>query len=323
MKSFNELYQDYQDITENTATANVTRGKKYLNDTQRKVLAYADWPFLEFTDTKDSVDGRNYYQLPAKMRKLMSVVVTVGTVNYRPRPVEDPKFWEYLQSMSTSESDVAQYFYREGNLVRLWPTCASNGNTITMRGRRRWRDLISADYTTGTIAAMTNDDETVSGTGTPAWTGVKPVDSKWLKPTPTSGDGDGEWYEIDSITSDTELELVKPYEGVTFTGKTVAYTIGEFSVIPSEYHDLLLWRACAIYFSGSNMQIQDLARSERFWMMYDGGFELGRAKEVGGLLKVMMDEAGSKTEGVYMEPVGEREEDTRRFHIDSVSGESW
>lgn len=323
MKSFNSLYSDFGTITANTTTANTTFGKKLINDTQRIVLAYADWPFLEMTGTATSVASQNNYQLPAKMRKIINVKMVVGTTTYRPKPVEDPNFWLYLQSLSTSDSDAIKYYYREGNEVKLWPAPATASYTITIRGRKRWRDLIAADYTTGTIAAMTNADETVTGTGTPAWTGIKPVDTRWLKPTPTSGDGDGEWYEISSITSDTELELVKPYEGTTFTGKTVAYTIGEFSIIPSEYHDLLLWRACAVYFMQNN---QDLVRAGRFWRMYDGGYEAkldGPATEVGGLMKVMMEAELGKVEGAFMEPSEKTADDLGRFKIDSVSGESW
>ena len=141
MKSFQELYTDYQNITENTATANVTRGKKYINDTQRKVLAYLEWPFLEMTGTRTSVASQNNYELPARMRKLTSVVVTVGSTKYRPKPVEDPTFWEYLQSLSTSSSDATQYFYPQGTEVLLYPTPATAGSTITMRGRKRWKDL--------------------------------------------------------------------------------------------------------------------------------------------------------------------------------------
>ena len=317
MKSFEEIYTDYKNITETTTTANETRGKKYINDTQRKVLAYMNWPFLEFTDTKDSVDGQNYYQLPATMRKLTSVVVTVGSVNYRPKPVESSEFWEYLQSLSTSESDVSQYFYREGNLVKIYPTPASDGNTITMRGRKRWKDLSLDDYDTGTIVTATNGDETIVGDST-VWTGLKPTGGQWIRIDPTTGDY--QWYEIDSITDDTNIELIKTYEGTSISSGTETYTIGEFSIIPSEYHDLLLWRACAIYFMQNE---QDMIRSDRFWMMYDGGFELGKSSEPGGLMKLMIEAEGGKTEGAYMEPLDSEKEDIGKFHIDSVSGESW
>lgn len=315
MKSFLELQSDYQNITENLTSANLTRGKKYINDTQRKVLAYLEWPFLEMTGTRTTVASQNNYELPARMRKLTSVVVTVGSTKYRPKPVEDPTFWEYLQSLSTSSNNATQYFYPQGTEVLLYPTPSSAGNTITMRGRKRWKDLSLADYITGTIVTATNGDETIVG-ATTAWTGRKPIGGQWIRIDQITGDY--EWYEIDSITSDTALELVKPYEGTSISSGTETYTIGEFSVIPSEYHDLLLWRACAIYFMQNE---QDMTRAERFWRMYDGGVEAGLSKVIGGLLGIMIDEAGGKTEGMYMESLGAEKEDLRRFRIDSVTGE--
>lgn len=323
MKSFQGLYTDFGTISENVATATTTFAKGMINTTQELVLAYGPWPFLEFTGTEDTVDGQNYYQLPSNLRKLTSLIVTSGTIDYRPRPVEDPTFWEYLQSLSTSESDVATHYYREGNLVRIYPTPASDGNTITMRGRKRWRDLVSADYTTGTIAAMTNGDETVTGTGTPVWTSLKPVAGKWLRPTPTSGDGDYHWYEISSITSITELELVKQYEGETFTGKTVAYSAGDFSIMPGEYHDLMLWRSLAIWFSTYSQKGGEQIRAERFWRMYDGGYEAGLEKKVGGLLGLMIKQEMEKVEGAFIDPSEKTADELGRFKIDSVGGEGW
>ena len=318
MKSFYQLYNtDFPTISANTSTANKTLGKSLINDTQRLVLGAAPWPFLEFTDTMDTVDGQNYYQLPAKMRKITNLKVVVGTTTYRPKPVEDPDFWLHLQSLSTSESDATQYYYREGNLVRLYPAPATDGYTITVRGRKRWKDLSLDDYSTGTIVTATNGDETIVG-GSTVWTGRKPIESQWIRIDVTTGDF--QWYEISSITDDTNLELVKKYEGVSIASGTETYTMGEFSVIPSEYHDLMLWRSLAIYFMQNE---QEQTRADRFWMLYDGGFEAGRSKEVGGLLKVMMDNELEKNEGAWLEPTERIVDDVKRFHIDEVSGESW
>ena len=302
MKSFNSLHSDFGTITQNTATANITFGKKLINDTQRLVLASAPWPFLEFTNTMDTVDGQNYYQLPAKMRKITNLKVVVGTTTYRPKPVEDPDFWLHLQSLSTSESDATQYYYREGNLVRLYPTPATDGYTITVRGRKRWKDLSLDTYETGTIVTATLGDETIVG-GSTVWTGLKPVDGQWLRIAATTGDNF--WYEIDSITDDTNLELIKKYEGVSIAAGTETYEIGEFSPIPSEYHDLLLWRSLAIYFLQNE---QDQVRSDRFMRMYED------------LLNLMKEQELEKVEGSFLEP---SEKDERTFGITTIDGESW
>ena len=322
MKSFYTIYNtDFANLTDDTSAANKALGKTLINSTQQVVLGYADWPFLEMTGTRDTEDGVNYYQVPARMRKITNVTVMVGTTVYRPRPVEDSHFWNYLQSMSSGESDAAQYWYREGNLIRLYPTPASDDNTVTMRGRKGWKDLSLDDYTTGTIVTATLDDETIVG-GTTVWTGQKPCDNQWIRIAPTTGDN--QWYEIDSITDNTNLELVKPYEGVSIAAGTETYEIGEMSIIPGEYHDLLLWRSLAIAFSRYSMKKgDDATRANRFWRLYDGGYEAGLSTKIGGLMKIMLQDQLEKTEEVFLEPAEDSREDLRRFGIDNIIGEAW
>lgn len=316
MKSFYTLYNtDFPNMTEVTSTANKTFGKGLINATQTIVLAYAPFRFLEYTDTVDSVDGTNNYQLPAHMMKVTNVTVTVGTVVYRPKPTEDPDFWNYLQSLGTDESDVAQYFYQYNGKLYIWPTCASDGNTITFRGRKRTRELSLDDYTTGTLLTATAGDETIAGNGTTWVTGTTENHLRIDLPA-----GDYKWYEIDSITSTTALELVKPYEGASIATGTGTYTIGEMSIIPGEYHDLLLWRPLALYFM---QNAQNQSRADRFWMMYDGGFERGLSPNVGGLMKIMMDQELEQTEGAFLEPTESVVEDIEKYEIDSITGEGW
>ena len=317
MKTFYQIYNnDFPAMTEVSTTANKSFAKTLINDTQRIVLAYAPWKFLEYTDTVTTVDGTNNYQLPAHMRKVVNVKITVGTVIYRPRPVEDPDFWEYLQGLGTDESDVAQRFYQYDGKVYLWPTPATTGSTVTIRGRKRWRDLSLDNYTTGNVTAATNADETITGSGTTWATGSTEnhirIDYTY---------GDFKWYEISSITDATHLELIKKYEGTTFTGQTETYTIGEMSIIPSEYHDLLLWRPLAIYYM---QNAQEQTRSDRFFMLYDGGYERGLSPRVGGLMKLMMDQELEQTEGVFIEPSESVVDDIKKFRIsDDITGESW
>lgn len=325
MKSFYTLYNtDFPNLTDDSATANKTLGKSLINSSQQVVLGYAAWPFLEMTGTRNTVDGTAAYQLPARMRKITAVKVVVGTTTYRPKPVEDPNFWHYLQGLSTGESDAAQYFYPEGSQMSLYPTPASDDSVITMRGRKGWKDLSLADYTTGTIVTATLADETIVG-GSTVWTGQKPVDNQWIRIDPTTGDN--QWYEIDSVTDNTNLELVKPYEGVSIATGTETYTIGEMSIIPGIYHDLLLWRSLAIAFSRYSMKTSDdSVRANRFWRLYDGGYEAsldGPATKIGGLMGVMIHDQLEKTEGVFLEPAEYSEEDLKRFRIDTITGESW
>ena len=307
MKSFNEIYQELQDITGETSAAQLVIFKRHINDTDKLVSAKAPFLCLETTATKTTVASQEGYQIPNTIQKIRSVKITLagGTI-YRPRPVEDPRYWEYLQSLQAGDSDATRLFMKQGNQILLWPEPATTGSTITIRGQRRLRDLSLADYTTGNISAATLADETITGAST-AW--ATNAIGNWIRIDYTYGDF--QWYEISSITSITALELVKPYEGVTFTGQAETYKIGEFSYIPGEYHPLLIYRPLAIYYAG----LEDTANSDRYWRMYDGGKEAGLSDRTGGMLKNMMTEELSRNEGVYVEPLQTEELSIEDFII--------
>ena len=307
MKSFQELYTELQDITGDTSSAQLTIFKRWINDSDKLVSAKAPFLCLETTATKTTVASQEEYQIPNTLQKIRSVKVTLagGTI-YRPRPVEDPRYWEYLQSLQAGTSDATRLFMKQGNQILFWPKPATTGSTITIRGTRRLRDLSLADYATGTISAATIIDETITGAST-AW--ATNAVGNWIRIDYTYGDF--QWYEISSITSITVLELVKPYEGPTFTGQAETYKIGEFSYIPGEYHPLLIYRPLAIYYAG----LEDTANSDRYWRMYDGGKEAGLSDRTGGMLKNMMTEELSRNEGVYVEPLQTEELSIEDFII--------
>lgn len=121
---------------------------------------------------------------------------------------------------------------------------------ITIAYKRRVVDLSIADYSTGTIAAVTNGSATVTGTGT-SWT--TPMAGRWLKITPTSvaaTSGDGVWYQISSVASSTSIILTRPYQGITLPATAgAAYIIGEMSLLPEPYQDLPILDALEVYFT--------------------------------------------------------------------------
>ena len=316
MKSFNECYQELQDITGDTVATRLTIFKRHINDTDRQLMVYSNWPFLETTNTVDTVKAQTAYEIPTFIRKVTSVRVTVGTTNYLPKPIENPVFWDYLQSLNNSDSDVAQFYYVEGSKINIWPTPDTTGSTITVRGRKRTAEMTLADYTTGTITSITKGDETLVGSST-AWTEF--IIGNWLRIGLTKGDY--RWYEIGSITSNTELELVKPYAGTTIGSATDAYTIGEFSAMPGEFHNLLVYRPLAIYYTG----LEDVAMANMYWKMYDGGVEAGLTDVVGGLLGNMIKEQREKVEGMQLNTLIADEPLLQDLAINnrSFTGESW
>ena len=59
--------------------------------------------------------------------------------------------------------------------------------------------------------------------------------------------GDNNWYQIDSVASDTSLTLVNPYQGETCSG--ASYTIGQMPLLLEDFHDIIVYKPLITYFS--------------------------------------------------------------------------
>ena len=299
MKGYTALRNLYGSLTNNTASSNLTLGDQLINQSIRTIatLNNGNWWWLEKTYDVTTVASQNGYEIPNIIRKLIDLYITVGTQIYMPEAVFDADKWKLVLAYKLGTSDVPRFYYRMGNKVYFSPITASNGNTITFRGRINIRDLNTADYTTGTVTSIANGTTTLVANGT-AFTAD--MAGRYIRITQTSaaGGGDGYWYEIASITNATTLELVKPYQGTTLAAATAAYTISQVSLIPESYDDAPVFRAAAIYWT----QQKDLNIAKTFWMMYDGGKEAGYSREYGGLIGNMIEENSETVEGMYTNP---------------------
>lgn len=301
MKSYTALRNLYSKFTQNTTPNNLTDGDGYINDSIRTLynLRGGKWWFLEGTQTISTQASIQSYQVPNKFRKLMDIYVQVGNTIYMPEAVYDPNRWKLILAYRLGESDIPLFWYRDGNKVYFAPTPASNTSFIHFRGRLQPGDLSFADYTTGTITTATVDDETIVGSGTSWTTGMA---GRWIKITPTAAanGGDGEWYQIASVTNSTTLELVKKYEGTSIAAGSAAYTMGDMSLIPEAYDTAPVYRAAAQYWEANG----EIARAQQYWKLYDGGYEAGLTKVYGGLIGQMLENEAETREGVYIPPFG-------------------
>lgn len=162
-----------------------------------------------------------------------------------------------------------------------------------------WSDELLDDSTTTITVGSDTGGSIVIGTGT-TWT--TPMAGRYIQiaDSSTANKGDGFWYEIDEILSSTALTLKKKYQGTAIVSGTAAYTIGQCSPIPDAYQMAPLYRAVAIYWDIQG----DTKISERYWRLYDGGYEAGLRDTVGGLLGQMLEESGATEEGSYISPNG-------------------
>lgn len=151
-------------------------------------------------------------------------------------------------------------------------TSITQGNTITFNYQRRVPDLTFTDYTTGTVTA-TNDSYTITGSAT-SWLSTYTATAGnvlnlnlWIRiPSPN---GDGSWYQIESIETNTSLTLVQPYQGNTVSG--ASYTIGQMPLLLEDFHNMCIYRPLIHYFS----TIQpDVEKKSEFQNLYSEGIKM-------------------------------------------------
>lgn len=267
-------------LTDNDSSANLSFGDTLINSAIRKYCNSngGKWWFLERVTTQLTVASQQAYTLPQSTRKIIDLYVTVGTQVYKPIPVESAELWARVLQSNLGTSDTAQFYYRQGNTVLIAPTPSSSSNTITIRTRKNVVDLRNADYVTGTLSA-TVSDETITGAGT---TFTSAMAGRFINLT----SGDGQWYEIGSFTDTTHLELVSKYEGITIAGSN--FVLGELPVLPTGYHEMPVYDAVATYWAKERNPALSRTFKDLATEFYTN----------------MLSEAGEKSEGAYMIPIG-------------------
>lgn len=239
MYTFQDLYEKYQILTSDNTDANTTFGKQSINDTHRYVCSLYNWPFTEGTKTYTTTALQQSFRLPLDYRKLISVKITTGGITYTPVEIADEVLFDKLNAQGTTVSqDYPNYFHIRAGRLLMYPAISSASLTVTMEYHKLPQDMSADEYATGTISAVTNGDETVTGSGT-TWTSAM-VNRGILMP-------DGYWYKIATFTSTTSVELDRPYEGTTIAAGSSAYTISEVPLIPDGFQELLYLRPVAEY----------------------------------------------------------------------------
>lgn len=284
MKTYSNYFSsDIQRIIGNSLADNISWGMEVVNDSIRYLVS--KYYFNERSYTTTTTANTQFYNLPPQVKKLINLTVNIGGVLWSPKECPTRAAWDALNVVSFTQ-DFPSYFFVYNGQVGVYPTPASSGNMITMNYKTRVKDLSQADYTTGTIA-ITNGSTTATGTTTSFANYM--AEGGWIRLNHSStntANGDFKWYEINSITSATALELKAPYEGATVTG--ASYVLGEVSLLPEDYQDLPLYRMGMIYYT---TRFPDPARSKQYSDLWNAG------------LNMLDEEFGSKTTSVVLPDV--------------------
>lgn len=292
----------YGEFTRDVSTANLTLGDTYINESIRTICSLngGTWFFLETTKDIATVASQQSYQIPANIARVMDCYITVGTTIYMPEVVYSDERWKLVLAYNLGTSDTPMFYYVQGGKIYFQPIPSTNGNTITIRGRKAIKDLNIADYTTGTITTATNGSPTIVANGTAFNSSMV---GKYLKINASNAAnvGDGAWYEIASVTNATTLVLSKNYEGDSIVAGTATYVIGQVSVLPEEFQIAPIYRATALFYQSRNPEM-----ATTYWKLYDGGKEIGLTDQYGGIIGAMI-EANQQNEGAYIPPFGSRQ----------------
>jgi len=268
------------DLTNNSSSANLTLMDTLMNEFDRELITSANFDFLEKTATDSTVAAQQFYDLPQDLGKLINVTVKIGDFLYTPLEVSSRTFWDRLNESTTVQSDIPEWYFVFNGQIGFYPTPSSTtANAITYIYKRRQVDLAVADFSTGTITTATNGSTAIVGSGTSWTTGMA---GRWFRITAGSAAnlGDGQWYEIASITDGTNLVLVKEYQGTSISAGTAAYILGEVSIIPEEFQILSPYRAIEHYYNSVSPNSDRAA-------LYKNLYEEGKAR--------MLAERGSKS----------------------------
>lgn len=258
MKSFTQTYTDFQTITSDSSTTALSLAKTYINDSVHKILSLADWNFNKSYKDYTTTASQSEFEKPYNAAKVSEVFVYTGGIWYVPKEVKSDSLWRKITYVDV-EADVPSFWHisdETGN-IEIYPTHSSASDTVRINFTKRVRDMSVADYTTGTVTTVA-DDQTITGAGT---TWVDKMEGRWIKVTSTTSVIGDIWFEIESVTDTTHLEIK---ENMPEAAAGASYTIAEMIPFMEGFEDIALWYALDKYYQ--MREKVTLAREyERMW----------------------------------------------------------
>ena len=135
-----------------------------LGQRYQLILASLESYINQEAGTLTTVADTQYYDYPPDIVSLDSVAVTVNSVVYPLTTIYDQGLWDWLNAITVQPTTFPQFVFPRKDDFGLWPIPQA-AYTTTFNAFQRDRNLLVADYTTGTVT-LTNADATVTGSGT-------------------------------------------------------------------------------------------------------------------------------------------------------------
>lgn len=258
MLSYQDLYTECQNQAQDTSTAAETYFKSQLNIGQNLLETELGSFYTDESTTADTVDGTSLYDTPSDLVRLKLAFIEVGEIDYVLEEVYDEHRWRRIKANEgSSESDAAMFIFVKRDTYEIYPTPATDSNTINLIYEAGGKELQFDDYTDGTISALANGAAAVTGDST---TFTAAMVGRYLKVT-----SDGIWYKISAYTSATAITLDKNFQGTTIAAGAEAYTIGEMPRTPPSTHMVPVYYAMKNYFAGFKQNTNKSRENERLF----------------------------------------------------------
>lgn len=156
MKSLTTLSNLFNTYAQNTSTATTSLGKQLINDAHRYLLQ----KFFnnEFSSTAYTVQGQQFYNVPANYSKMKTVTVTVGQLKYTLQEIFTREEWDKTNAMPYTSSIPVYYFVYDSTQVGIWPIPSDGSTSIpytALSGTFTAGDTVTSGGVTGTIITNT------------------------------------------------------------------------------------------------------------------------------------------------------------------------
>lgn len=208
------------------------------------------------------------YRLPISCIRLKVLTVTVSGMEYPAEPIYDEELWRRIQGGTLlATGDVPQFAFARKDTVEIYPTPASSGNTITMYFESGGKEMVAADYTTGTITTLAALGTAVTGNSS-LWTSA--MVGRYFRI-----NSEGNWYKIGTVLTSTTMTLADKYQGIAIAAGADTYIIGEVPNTPPSTHILPLYFALWRYYSGMKKDSAKAAEYKGYW---DDGLKDAKAR---------------------------------------------
>lgn len=253
MLTWTAMERKFVRLSRDNSPATLTQGQEDMNTGYHMFNAKFGRYFSRKQQFADVTAGQSIYQTPIDSVRIigMTVMTGAGTNTYSPpiKEIRSEEEWRRIKTVPNYSSSWITYYYVLGDdEIEVWPipsTTISNG--IRFYYQQQDHDLSVEDIVSTTLApvqtvTVTNGSTTVTSTGATFTNQLIGLSFQ------LTGVTDLSWYQIVDVPNSSTLTLKSAFVGPS--ASSLAFRIGQTSILPQEYQDVPIHYALGLFFSG-------------------------------------------------------------------------